>query len=220
MITQRDFEIFKFINKYGKSYLPVMEKTFFPSQYSAKNRINELIKNGLISTWNTKLASPKKALVLSQEIKEYMWDELDIRIKQTKINMSTIHHNIIEQIADFHLSKIGTIERTTVAKHSDKLHHVPDFIFTTQNNQKFNIEIELTKKSLPRYKAILMATIKDNVAGILYIVNKKSDIKKYAEFLPRDKRLLIIDIDTLIENIKNLGRINPFSQEQFLLQAQ
>lgn len=218
MITKRDLEIFKFINKYGKSYLPVMEKTFFPSVHSAKKRITDLHQSGLVSYWNTKLQVPRKAIVLTQETKEYLYETFDIKPKNPTMNMSTIHHNIVEQITDYHLSKIGTIERTTVATHTEQLHHIPDFIFTSKNGQKFNVEIELTKKTSKRYQDIFFKTAKDNIHGILYIFPKKTDIQRYAEFFPRDKRLLLIDIETLIQNITNFQKINPYTQEQILLE--
>ena len=44
MITKRDIEIFKFINRYGKSYIEVLGQTFFPSIQNARNRINKLSK--------------------------------------------------------------------------------------------------------------------------------------------------------------------------------
>jgi hypothetical protein len=148
MITKRDLEIFKFINKYGKTYLPVLEKTFFTSPSSAKNRIVNLKNSGLISYWNTKLASPKKAIVLSKETKDYLENELDIKVKLPTMNMSTIHHNIIEQIVDFYLSSIGRIERTTVANDHSKMHHIPDFIFYPHGSKmKVNIEVETSKKN-------------------------------------------------------------------------
>ena len=106
--------------------------------------------------------------------------------------------------------------RTTISEHSKTLHHVPDFIFVAKNNQRFNIEIEFTKKSQSRYKEILIATSKDTVDGILYIFLKKEDIDRYINFLPKDGRLLFIDIETMTSNIAQFGKINPISQEQNL----
>jgi len=71
MITNRDIEIFKFINRYGKSYIEVMGKTFFNNEQVARNRINSLFKQGFISYWNTNLMTPRRAIILSEEIKKY-----------------------------------------------------------------------------------------------------------------------------------------------------
>jgi hypothetical protein len=55
-------------------------------------------------------------------------------------------------------------------------------------------------------------TKKDNIDGILYIVKTKEDIQRFKEFLPLDNRLLFIDIDSLIYNIKESGKIDPIAQ--------
>ncbi len=218
MLTKRDIEIFKFINRYGKSYNEVMARTFFSSPITSSKRLNELQKQGLITFWNTKHISPRRAIVLTNEAKEYLSEHHDLKPKNAKMNLTTLHHNIVEQIADFHLSQIGQVIRTTISEHSKTLHHVPDFIFISKNNQRFNIEIEFTKKSQSRYKEILIATSKDAIDGILYIFPKREDIERYIDFLPKDRRLLFIDIDSLISNITNFGKINPISQEQNLFQ--
>lgn len=216
MLTPRDIEIFKFINRYGKSYNEVMARTFFSSPITSSKRMNELQKQGLITFWKTNHISPRRAIVLTSEAKEYLSDVHKIKPKNTKINITTLNHNIIEQIADYHLSQIGQVIRTTISEHSKTLHHIPDFIFLSKNNQRFNIEIELTKKASARYKEILISTTKDDVDGILYIFEKKDDIARYINFLPFDKRLLFIDIDTMISNIKLYQKINPISQQSNL----
>jgi hypothetical protein len=212
MITDRDIELFKFINRYGKTYNDVLGRTFFSSPITSAKRINVLKKQGLISFWNTKLQSPRRLIVLTNETQEFLQNEHDIKAKNPKLNVTTIHHNMIEQLADFWLQKIGSVERTTTATHNSELHHVPDFIFTSKNGQKFNIEVELSKKSIGRYKTILLNTKKDNIDGILYIVRTKEDIQRFKEFLPLDNRLLFIDIDSLIYNIKESGKIDPIAQ--------
>lgn len=216
MITPRDIEVFKFINRYGKSYNEVLGKTFFSNTSTASKRMYQLQKQGLITFWKTSLLSPRRAIVLTNETKEFLENEYELKPKNTKINVSTIHHNILEQITDYHLSKIGVVLRTTISEHSKTLHHVPDFIFTSKNNQRFNVEIELTKKSQERYKSILLNTSKDDVDGILYIFETKNDIERYINFMPKDSRLLFIDINTMISNIASLERINPISQDENL----
>ena len=109
MITKRDEEILKFINFFGKTYTKVLEKTFFPSFSAAENRVANLKKQDIISFWNTNLVSPRRAIVLSESTKNYFERHLDIKVKKTKIHLSTIEHNIIEQITFFWLQKIGRV---------------------------------------------------------------------------------------------------------------
>ncbi len=216
MITKRDIEIFKFINRYGKTYNDVLAKTFFNSSITSSKRVNELKKQGLLTFWNTNLMSPRRAILLTNEAKQFLENEHQIKPKNTKLNMTTIRHNMIEQVADFWLQTIGEVERTTVSTHTKVLHHIPDFIFTSQKNQRFNIEVEVTKKTVDRYQKILLDCSKDDVDGILYIFKIKDDIKRYIDYLPRDNRLLFIDIDSLVFNIKTKGKIEPISQAQNL----
>lgn len=216
MITKRDEEILKFINFFGKTYTKVLEKTFFPSFSAAENRVANLKKQDIISFWNTNLVSPRRAIVLSESTKNYFERHLDIKVKKTKIHLSTIEHNIIEQITFFWLQKIGEVKRTVVFNDSKDLNHTPDFILFSQE-KKINIEIEITKKTEKRYKEIIFKSSKDGADYILYVVKKKEDIKRFAEYLPRSNKLMFIDINSLIHNIKTTGKINPIFQEQLLL---
>jgi len=219
MITERDIKIFKFINKYGKSYIEVLAKTFFTNEQVARNRINILAKQNLISYWNTGLMKPRRALVLTADTRSMLENEYEIILRSTKLNRTTIHHNVIEQIADYHLSKIGTVERTTVYTHKEKLHHIPDFIFTNENGNKINIEVELTKKSAPRYVKLMQSVSKDNPDAIIYILSSKDKIKSYASIMPKWHKLFFISIDELIKNIKQTGQIKPTPQEESLFES-
>ena len=219
MITDRDIEIFKFINKYGKSYIEVLSKTFFTNEQVARNRMNILARQNLISYWNTGLMKPRRAIVLTSDTKQMLEDEYDIEPRNTKLNRTTIQHNIIEQIAGYHLSKIGSVERTTVYNHKDKLHHIPDFIFTNQDGNKINIEVELTKKSAPRYTKLMQAVSKDNPDAIIYIVSSKDKIKSYASIMPKWQKLFFISIDELIKNIEQTGQIKPTPQDRSLFES-
>lgn len=219
MITDRDIEIFKFINKYGKSYIDVLAKTFFSNGQVARNRMNILEKQNLITYWNTNLMKPRRAIVLTSDTKSMLENEFDITPRNTKLNRTTIQHNIIEQIVDFHLSKIGTVERTTVYTHKDKLHHIPDFIFTNESGNKINIEVELTKKSAPRYAKLMQSVSKDNPDAIIYIFSSKEKIKSFASIMPKWHKLFFISIDELIKNISQTGQIKPTPQEQSLFET-
>jgi len=219
MITQRDIEIFKFINKYGKSYIEVLAKTFFTNEQVARNRMNILAKQNLISYWNTGLMKPRRAIVLTADTKSMLEDEHELVARSTKLNRTTIHHNVMEQIVDYHLSKIGTVERTTVYTHNKKLHHILDFIFTNESGNKINIEVELTKKSAPRYVKLMQAVSKNNPDAIIYILSSKDKIKSYASIMPKWHKLFFISLDELINNIEKTGQIKPTPQEQSLFEA-
>lgn len=219
MITERDIEIFKFINKYGKSYIEVLAKTFFLNEQVARNRMNILAKQNLITYWNTNLMKPRRALVLTSDTKSMLENNFDIAPRNTKLNRTTIQHNIIEQIVDFHLSKIGTVERTTVYTHKEKLHHIPDFIFTNESGNKINIEVELTKKSAPRYAKLMQLVAKDNPDAIIYILTSKEKIKSFATIMPKWHKLFFISIEDLIKNIDQTGQIKPTPQEQSLFET-
>jgi hypothetical protein len=219
MITERDIEIFKFINRYGKTYVEVLARTFFQNEQVARNRMNTLAKQNLISYWNTGLMKPRRAVVLAADTKQMLEEEHELSVKSVKLNRTTILHNIIEQIADYHLQKIGSVERTTVATHGAILHHVPDFIFTNQLGNKINIEVELTKKSAPRYAQIMKDLSKDNVDAIIYILETRSKIKSFASIMPKWQKLFFISIDELIKNIEQTGQIKPHSQEMSLFES-
>jgi hypothetical protein len=219
MITERDIKIFKFINRYGKTYIEVLAKTFFQNEQVARNRMNSLAKQNLISYWNTGLMKPRRAVVLTSDTKQLLEDEHELTVKSVKLNRTTIQHNIIEQIADYHLSTIGTVERTTVYTHNDKLHHIPDFIFTNEFGNKINIEVELTKKSAPRYTKLMQAVSKDNPDAIIYILDTHSKIKSYASIMPKWHKLFFISIDELIKNIEQIGQIKPLAQEASLFDS-
>jgi len=219
MITDRDIEIFKFINKYGKSYIDVLAKTFFSNEQVARNRMNILAKQNLITYWNTNLMKPRRAIVLTSDTKSMLENDFDITPRNAKLNRTTIQHNIIEQIVDFHLSKIGTVERTTVYTHRDKLHHIPDFIFTNEVGNKINIEVELTKKSAPRYAKLMQLVAKDNPDAIIYVLTSKEKIKPFATIMPKWHKLFFISVDDLIKNINQTGQIKPTPQEQSLFET-
>jgi len=219
MITERDLDMFKFINKYGKSYIEVLAKTFFTNEQVARNRINILAKQNLISYWNTGLMKPRRAIVLTADTKSMLENEYEVTARSTKLNRTTIHHNVMEQIVDYHLSKIGTVERTTVYTHKEKLYHIPDFIFTNESGNKINIEVELTKKSAPRYVKLMQSVSKDNPDAIIYILSLKKKIKAYASIMPKWHKLFFISLDELIKNIEQTGQIKPTPQEQSLFES-
>lgn len=216
MLTNRDIEIFKFLNRYGKTYIEVLGKTFFPSEQIARNRINRLAKYNLIGYWTTGLMKPRRALVLTSDSKTYLDEELGYEIKKAKINQTTIHHNVVEQITDFHLQKIGKVERATVYTHYKHLNHIPDFIYHNAEGKKFYIECEVTKKSASRYNDIVSKAIKDNPYAVIYVADTMEKAKAIAKIMPTWEKLFFIDLEGLIKNINESNKIQPISQKALL----
>ena len=216
MITSRDIEVFKFINRYGKSYIEVLGQTFFPSVQNARNRINKLAKLELIGYWQTGLMTPRRAIVLRDETKKLLEDKYNIKPKKAKLNTSTIHHNMMEQLADFYISQLdGWVERATVYEHSKKLYHIPDLIYHHPQGLIY-IEVELHKKAIQRYVNIFEAMKKDNIIMVIYIIKNEATLKSYASTFPRWQRLYFITIDNLINNIKSKNQIDPIAQFDIL----
>lgn len=212
MITDNDIEVLKFLNKYGQTYLNVLGQTFFKNEQSARDRINKLYKQKIIKYKKTKLMTPRRAIILSKHGEKFLENELGITPKNYSINLSTIFHNVIEQITDFYLNQIGNTERTTIKTHYKNLNHIPDFIFINENDRKFYIEIETTIKSEKSYKKISLDTKKDSPYGIIYITENKKKIKTLSKKFGVDGKLHFIDIETLKNNILSHKLIKAYSQ--------
>lgn len=215
MITDRDLEILKFLNIYGRTFTQVLGRTFFNSEQQARNRINKLAKGKIIRYMATGLISPRNAIALSSEMQKYFID-IGIEPKKAQLSMTTIEHNIIEQITHFWLLKIGEVERTSVAKHGSKMHHVPDMILTLPNGSKIFVEIEMQKKSKVRYEDIFNKFAKDNPAQVLYVLPKKEAVSSLAYFVPNADNVRFIDIDTLIENVRETGKVGAKLQREMV----
>ena len=105
-------------------------------------------------------------------------------------------------------SKNWKIIKTTVVNDS-KIYIIPLILFFFAR-KKINIEVEITKKTEKRYKEIIFKSSKDGADYILYVVKKKEDIKRFAEYLLRSNKLMFIDINSLIHNIKQLEKLIQF----------
>lgn len=206
LLTDRDLEIVKFTNIYGRTFSSVLGKTFFNSEQQARNRINKLVKQQIFNYKLTGLISPRNAIMLTHEMKNYLID-IGLEPKKVTSGMTTIEHNIVEQTAHFWLSKVGEVERTSVAKHGATMHHVPDMILTLPTGGPIFVEVEMQKKSKARYDEIFERFKKDNPLQILYILPKPERVKSFADFLPRANNVRFIDIDTLVENVKTTGKV-------------
>lgn len=206
MLTDRDLEMIKFTNIYGRTFLPVLSRTFFNSERQARDRIGKLFNQNCVRYMDTNLLKIGRAIVLSHDTKMYL---IDIGIEPKKVNSgyTTVKHNIVEQTAHYWLSKIGEIERTSVAKHGGKLAHVPDMILTLPSGGRIFIEVEMSKKTSTRYKEIFEKISEDNPSQVLYVLPKTTQVQSFAKFLPPWDKIRVIDIDTLIENIKTTGKV-------------
>lgn len=215
MLTDRDLEMLKFINIYGRTFLPVLGRTFFNSEQQARNRINKLFAQKIVSYWNTNLITPRRAIVLSTEARNYFEDQLDITPKKIQLGMTTINHNIVEQLAHYWLGTLGEVERTSVAKHGATMNHVPDMILTLPSGARIFIEVEMQRKSRPRYEDIFFKATKDNPSQVLYVLPNADEVAPFAKFLPSWDKIRVIDIDTMIENIKTTGMVSAKLQHEF-----
>lgn len=213
MLTQRDKEILLFINVFGKTYYEVLGETFFNNEKVARNRINKLVKEKNIGYLNTGLMSPRRVLILGINAKEYLQKELGVNIKRPKLTNTTIDHGILEQIVYYHLSQIGKVERTTVAEHSKVLKHIPDMIYTNDKNKRIYVEVETTKKSNPRYKDLMHKIKKEELDYLLYILPTKQRAENMMTALPDWHKLRFIDIDTLVNEIKERGAFKALKQD-------
>lgn len=210
MLTKRDKEILQFINVFGKTYYEVLGVTFFKDKQMARNRITKLMKSQVIGYLKTGLESPRRALTLGSVGKDYVEVELNEYVKVPKISNVTIEHNILEQIAYYHLSKIGKVERTTIATHSKDLHHVPDMIYTTPKGMQVYIEVEITKKSKYRYIDIMKNIIKDKPDKLLYISDTADRAKSIVDSIGYwGNKLTYIDIESFLKNVTETQKISP-----------
>ena len=57
------------------------------------------------------------------------------------------------------LNQIGKVERTTIVNHYKELNHIPDMIYTNENERRFYIECETTLKSKQSYNELLKENI-------------------------------------------------------------
>lgn len=216
MITDRDIEIFRFINTFGYSFLPVMSKTFFSSEITARARFKLLFDRGFLNRKKSNLIRPRYFYYLSTESQFFLREHFEDRISTTSPKETRIAHIMLEQVAYFYLSCIGKVERTTVATHYKELNHIPDLIYTDEKNRKFYIECETSIKSRKAYDELVLATLKDSPYAVIYVAENAQKAKSIANTLPTSDKLFFIDIESLRENIKKTEKISPVSQKNML----
>jgi len=213
MITERDKDIILFINIFGKSYYKVLAETFFNNEQVARNRINLLVKGKIFKTVRLDLEemnAPKTCIVLGSEGKKII-EDLGIQLKEFRVTRK-INHNLSEQIAYYYLSKVGKVERTTIASHYTKYKHIPDFIIN-YNNRTLFVEIEMTLKSPKRYIELAIKCLNSGIDDIFYIVPNEQIALKIMLYLPDNLRNFInfyyLSFDNLKSNVLTYGKIKP-----------
>lgn len=216
MITDRDIKLLRFINIFGYSFLPVIGKTFFQSDITARARLRKLIEFGILNKKKTNLMNPRYAFFLTKDSHLFLKDNFDEKALTTSIKISRINHLILEQKAYYYLKQIGKVERTTIINHYKELNHIPDIIYTDEKERKFYIECETTLKSKQSYNEIVEKTLRDNPYAIIYITETSLKAKTIAKAMPISNKLYFISIDEFIENINNNKKISPKSQEDYL----
>lgn len=216
MITDRDIEVLRFINAFGYSFIPVIGQTFFQSEITARARLRKLVECGILNKKKTKLMNPRYAFYLTKDSHIFLKDNFDEKALTTSVKISRINHLILEQKAYYFLNQIGKVERTTIANHYKELNHIPDMIYTNENERRFYIECETTLKSKQSYNELVERTLKDNPYAIIYITETLLKAKTIAKAMPISNKLYFISIDDFIENITKNKKISPRSQEDFL----
>ena len=213
MITERDKEIIYFINTFGKTYYKVLAETFFNNEQVARNRINLLVKEKIFKTVRLDLEemnAPKTCIVLGSEGKKII-EDLGMQLKEFRVTRK-INHNLYEQIVYYYLSKVGKVERTTIASHYTKYKHIPDFIIN-YNNRTLFVEIELNLKSPKRYIELVTKCLNSGIDDIFYIVPNEQIALKIMLYLPDNLRNFInfyyLSFDDLKSNVLNNGKLKP-----------
>jgi len=212
--NERDMEVVKFISVFGKSFAEVLGKTFYGSVQSARNNISRMQKIGLLKYVPTGLMKPRNALVLTSSIKKLLID-MGYSPKDSRVSIGQMEHNMVEQLAYYHLSKIGEIERASVYKDKNKYHSVPDLILTT-NLGKIFVEVEMHQKSKKSYADFVTRASKDEPRAVLYICANKRIMTSIANAMMEWNKLLYIDIESLIENISSTNKVGAIKQVDLL----
>jgi len=215
MITKRDNEIFELMSVFGgKTFLPVLAKTFFSSEQVARNRLNVLKKDKLIKYVSTGLMSPRNAIYPTENGIRY-FQEQGYRTVRSDVSTSQVNHLMLEQITYFYLKKIGkNVQRTIVKNWSKKHHHTPDLCYEHKGKNVY-VEIERTNKRPDELAKIQLNSLKDDVHIILYVFENDKKMKQLGSKIPLHEKIYYVTIDKLIESSKD-GNIGAVKQLNYL----
>jgi len=215
MLTDRDHKIFELMSVFGgKTFLPVLAKTFFSSEQVARNRLNVLKKDKMIKYVPTGLMSPRNAIYPTEQGIRY-FQEIGLRTIRTDVSTSQVHHLMLEQITYFYLKKIGKdVQRTIVKNWSKKHHHTPDLCYTHKGKNVY-VEIERTHKRPDVLAKIMTNMKKDDIHIVLYVFEDEKKMKQIGSKIPIFEKAYYVTIDKLIEASKD-GKIGAVKQLDYL----
>jgi len=222
MITKRDMEIVEFMLEFGgKTFSGVLEKTFFCSCWSMRQRVSTLCKQGTLKRKKTGFLQPKYYFVLGDDGREWYLEKHGREAPEGRFSQFNYYHAVLEQIAFYWVSRLRECVRTTTYKNQmdllpRKLRHIPDFYFVADGGKIINVEAEITKKAQDRYKSIIDQSIKDGASAILYITESKKECQSLARTMPRWSGLFFVAIDDLIKGIKEGQEIRSSKQSELL----
>lgn len=215
-LSQRDINILLFINEFGKSYAEVLHLCFFSntSLQVCKNRISVLKnKYKLLKHTPTGAISPKYYISLSEQGKKFIFEELGEDAKSCFFALSTLQHNMYEQLVYFALLKAGKEpQRAKVVLWSKEHHHTPDLVYYNGEKMVY-VEIEISRKSNEVYNSIFEKIIKDGVSNIIYITKDEKWKSKFLEVLPNFSGLRVSDIDAFFDEATKNGKIVADKQQ-------
>ncbi len=216
-LSQRDINILLFINEFGKSYAEILHKCFFPntSLQVCKNRISVLkSKYKLLKHTPTNAISPKYYISLSEQGKKFIFEELGEDAKSCFFALSTLQHNMYEQLVYFALLKAGKEpQRAKVVSWSKTHHHTPDLVYYNGDKMVY-VEIEISRKSSEVYNTLFDKILKDGVSNIIYITKDEKWKSKFLEVLPNFSGLRVADIDAFFDEATKNGKIVADKQQQ------
>lgn len=175
------------------------------------NRLSKLIKAELIKSINVNLNAnylldkdigviyyvSQKGLV---SLKEY-WHREIFRDFPAPLNLNTLFHDLLLTDTIKKLEETFNCEvlNTKIINLSNlSLEQVPDAIlFSSQNNKKWAIELELTAKSNQRYREIILNySTNQEFEKVLYIVKDEAIFKKIGGIISGYGKQFEIDDDT------------------------
>lgn len=216
-LTKRDLELINFINFFGKSYAEVLHKCFFneTSLQVAKNRISVLKnKYKILKHSPTGAVSPKYYLSLSEAGKRFVEEEMGEDANNCFFSLTTLQHNINEQLTYFALTRAGKeVIKTRVSEFSKNHRHTPDFYY--KNGEKMvYVEIENNKKTRDAYNKIFENILKDGISNIIYIAKDEKWKEIFLNFLPKFEGLRVADIETFFNTAVKEGKIVADKQKE------
>lgn len=215
MITSRDNQIFELMSKFGgKTFIPVLAKTFFKSEQVARNRLNILKKDKMIKYVPTGLMSPRNAIYPTENGIRY-FQEIGLRTLRTDVSTSQVEHLMLEQITYFYLKKIGKdVQRTIVKNWSKEHHHTPDLRYEHKGKHVY-VEIERTHKRPDVLAKIMSNMKKDDIHIVIYVFENDKKMKQIGSKIPIFEKAYYVTIDQLIQSAKD-GKIGAVKQLDYL----